>query len=125
MLRIFVANPPSDDAAVEWARYASDGRVVSRGREVPRRLPADATTEVVLAASYARLVTLELPPMPLARLRQAVRYALEDQMATSADEAAIAFTDVDRRVLVAITSKAMVDAILERISRVSRGVARF
>ena len=123
MLRIFVANPPSDDAAVEWARYASDGRVVSRGREVPRRLPADAAIEVVLAASYVRLVTLDLPPMPRARLRQAVRYALEDQMATSAEEAAIAFTDVDRRVLVAITSKALVDAIVERIPRVSRIVA--
>ena len=120
MLRVFLAAPPSADRAEQWVRYGSDGRAVARGRDVPARWPSDASVEVVVAAAMARVVALVLPPMPRNRLPAAVRYALEDQMATSADDAAIAVTPTSSGVIAAIASRQSIDAIRASVARVAR-----
>jgi type II secretory pathway component PulL len=120
MLRVFLAAPPSADRAEPWVRYGSDGRAVTRGRDVPARWPSDASVEVVVAAAMARAVALALPPMPRNRLPAAVRYALEDQMATSADDAAIAVTPAENGVIAAIATRQSIDAIRASVAHVTR-----
>ena len=120
MLRVFLAAPPSADRAEPWVRYGSDGRAVARGRDVPARWPSDASVEVVVAAAMTRVVALALPPMPRNRLPAAVRYALEDQMATSADDAAIAVTAAENGVIAAIAMRQSIDAIRASVARVTR-----
>ena len=112
MLRVLLADPPRADRADPWVRFAADGRPVAHGQDIPARWPDDAVTEVVLSADQVRLVALALPPLPRNRVRSAVRYALEDQLATTADEAAIAVAD--RRngpVLAAVASQALLRSI--------------
>jgi type II secretory pathway component PulL len=120
MLRVFLAAPASADRAEPWVRYGSDGRAVARGRDVPARWPSDASVEVVVAAAMTRVVALALPPMPRNRLPAAVRYALEDQMATSADDAAIAVMPVENGVIAAIARRQAIDAIRASVARVAR-----
>jgi hypothetical protein len=119
MLRILVADSLHDDTAVEWVRYGRDGRTIGRGRDVRSRWPSDGEIEIVLAAASTRLVALSLPPMPRARVTQAVRYAVEDQMASTMEESALAIHDAGGRILVAIASKALIDALAPRGVRVS------
>ena len=123
MLRIFLDAPPSADRAEPWVRYGNDGRAAARGRDVPARWPSDASVEVVVAAAMTRVVALALPPMPRNRLPAAVRYALEDQMATSADEAAIAFAPAENGVIAAIATRQSIDAIRASVARVARIVS--
>src|SRR6476661_3042251 len=99
MLRVLLAAPPVADRPNAWVRYAGDGRAVAHGRDVPARWPSDAVLEIVLSAAHARLAALQLPPMPQNRLRDAARFALEDQMAASVDEAAIAIATAGRPVV--------------------------
>ena len=111
MLRVFLAAAPDRDRANPWVRYGADGRVASAGRDVPGRWPADAALEVVLAAAPVRLAVVDLPPMPRNRLRQAARFALEDQMAAGAEEAAIAVAPSGRPTIAAIASRALIDSV--------------
>jgi hypothetical protein len=120
MLRVFLAGPPRADHAEPWVRYGSDGRPVARGRDVQARWPSDASVEVVVAAAIVRVVALALPSMPRNRLRAAVRYALEDQMATSADDAAIAVTPAENGVIAAIATRESIEAIRTSVARVAR-----
>jgi type II secretory pathway component PulL len=120
MLRLFLTAPPEVDRADAWVRYSRDGRPVARGRDVPGRWPADSSLEVVLAAQRVRLATLTLPPMPRNRVRQAVRYALEDQMATAAEECAVAVAQSGRDVVAAIASEALIRGIAAQGRPISR-----
>src|SRR5689334_6755242 len=121
MLRVFVDGAPSADRADPWVRYAADGHPIARGRDVPALRPADARVEVVLAADHARLTTLALPAMPRNRLHSAARYAVEDQLATSADESAIAVAAPrNGAVVAAIAAQTLIRAIAadDRITRI-------
>jgi type II secretion system protein L len=121
MLRVFLSEAADVGRTVPWVRYAPDGRVLTEGRDVPAHWPADAQTEIVLAAARARLVTLTLPPMPRERLHAAARFALEDQIATSVEEAALALGESRNGALaVAVASQALVDALaqLPRVTRI-------
>jgi general secretion pathway protein L len=121
MLRVFLAEPPTGDRADKWVRYAAGGHPIARGQDVAARWPADAHTEFVLAAAQVRLIALALPPMSHDRLRTAARFALEDQLATAADESAIAIADArDADVLAAVTSNALVRAIARHDVRPAR-----
>jgi len=102
MLRVFLAAAPDRDRTNPWVRYGADGRVTSSGNDAPGQWPADAALEVVLAAAPVRLAVVDLPPMPPDRLRQAARFALEDQMAAGAEEAAIAVAPSGRPTIAAI-----------------------
>lgn len=118
MLRILVADSLDDDIAVDWVRYRSDGRAVAWGRDVRSRWPVDSEIDIVLAAASTRLVALSLPPMPRARVTQAVRYAVEDQMASPLEESALAIHDGGGPILVAIAAKASIEALAPRGLRV-------
>src|SRR4051812_17213345 len=120
MLRVLLAAAPVADRSDAWVRYAPDGRAIARGRDVPARWPADAPLEIVLAAAHVRLAGLSLPPMPQNRIRDAVRFALEDQMAASADDAAVAIATSGRPVVAAIATRALVDAIARELPRAVR-----
>ena len=122
MLRVFVAAPLAPDRANPWVRHAADGGVVARGSDVPERWPADAELEVVLAANLVRLAALDLPAMPRNRLRQAARFALEDQMATPADEAAIAVARPDplQPAVAAIASAALIRSLASHRRPIAR-----
>lgn len=93
MLRVFLPASPRAGRADRWIRVNADGRMVDRGEDVPSRWPADTVIEGVLAAGHVRVIALALPPMPRERLRGAVRYALEDRIATPLDESAIAIAE--------------------------------
>ena len=113
MLRVFLVDPPATDRADAWVRYGGDGRVVANGRDVPSRWPADAQTEIVLAARHVRLVALDLPPMPRNRLPQAARYALEDQLASAPDDSSVAVQRTNGTVLAAIASRTLIHDVVE------------
>ena len=63
---------------------------------MPARWPSDANVEIVLAAAHARLAALQLPPMPHNRLRDAARFALEDQI----DQLRAKVQDADKKIAV-------------------------
>ena len=120
MLRVFLSDAADADRAVPWVRYAPDGRILAQGSDAPARWPADPRIDVVLAAERARLIALTLPPMPGERLLAAVRFALEDQIATSVEEAALALGEAaNGRRVVAVAAQPLVDA-LARLPRVAR-----
>lgn len=121
MLRVFLSEAADAGRAAPWVRYAPDGRVLAEGRDAPAHWPADAQMEIVLAAARVRLIALSLPPMPRERLHGAARFALEDQIATSAEEAAVALGESRNGALVAaVASQALVDALapLPRVTRI-------
>jgi hypothetical protein len=118
MLRIYLRDEPVRDRPDPWARCAPGGRVEARGDDVPERWPADAQIEIVLAARHARMAALDLPPMPADRLLPAARYALDDQMATTPDDVAIAVNSSTRPVLAAIASAPLVRAIAMQSKRI-------
>jgi hypothetical protein len=121
MLRVFLAGPPGADRANPWVRYAADGRPIAHGSDASTRWPADADVEVVLAADQVRLIALTLPPMSSDRAASAARYALEDQLATSADESSIALAHGrNGTALAAVTSAALLRAIATHTRRVAR-----
>ncbi|MGE5737669.1 MAG: hypothetical protein ACM34F_02175, partial [Betaproteobacteria bacterium] len=113
MLRVFLVGPPASDRADPWVRFGGDGRVVARGRDSASRWPADAQTEIVLAARHVRLVALDLPPMPRNRLPQAARFAVETQLASAPDESSVAVQRANGTVLAAIASRALIDAVVD------------
>lgn len=121
MLRVFLADPPHAGRADAWVRYAADGRPIARGRDVPARRPADAAVEVVLAAHQTRLIALALPPMSRDRLQAAVGFALEDRLATTPGESAIAIAAAgDNSVRVAVAANSLVRAIASLEPRARR-----
>ena len=122
ILRVFLEGPPGHDLPATWVRVDDGGRVLERGRSTPAHWPATPQVEVVLAAEAVRLVALRLPPMPPARLRAAAAYAIEDQIATPIDEAAVATGPQrdDGSVLAAVASGATVAAIAAAVPRIAR-----
>ena len=121
MLRVFLPAAPRTDRADRWIRVGTEGRAIDRGQDVPSRWPADAAIDAVLAADQVRLIALTLPPMPPERLRGAVRYALEDQVATPLDESAIAVAAPrDGTCLVAVASAALIRAAAAHERRFAR-----
>jgi type II secretion system protein L len=121
MLRVFLPAPPRADRADRWVRYDAEGRAIAHGQDLPSQWPADPAIEAVLAADQVRLIALALPPMPRERLRGAVRYALEDQLATALDESSIAIAEPRHGTCaVAVASKALVHAIATDGRRIVR-----
>jgi len=121
MLRVFLSAPPRADRAEHWIRCDAEGRAIARGHSAAAQWPAEATIEGVLAADQVRLVALALPPMPRERLRGAVRYALEDQIATALDDASIAIAEPRHGAcIVAVASEALIRAIAALDRRVTR-----
>jgi len=89
-LRILVDAPPEPARESEWALFDASDRVVRAGRSARTDWPAADDVEAVIGAARGRLVTISLPPVPTQRVAAAARYALEDQLASAADESHIA-----------------------------------
>ena len=113
-LRVLLRDAPRADRAEAWALVDDAGAVVREGVDPPPSWPAAPVREAVVAVERARLVVLALPPLPPARLPQAVAYALEDQLAGGDDPPRVARgpQHADGRVLAAVASRTLIDALL-------------
>ena len=89
-LRVYLDAPPDASRDTDWALFDAGDHVVRSGRGPRADWPAAEALEAVVAASQGRLVTLTLPPLPAARARSAVAFALEDQLAGTPEESHIA-----------------------------------
>src|SRR5438046_1827814 len=85
-LRVYLDAPPDTSRDADWALFDAGDNAVRSGRGPRADWPAADALEAVVAASQGRLVTLTLPPLPAARARSAVAFALEDQLAGTPDE---------------------------------------
>jgi type II secretory pathway component PulL len=111
---VYVTGTPHPDRADPWVRVDARGTIVERGEAVGAKWPAGDVV-VVLAAAQARLVALDMPPMSRDRLERAVRLALDDTLASDADDTAIAIGEPARgKVLVAVAEKAIVENLARR-----------
>ena len=112
-LRVLLREPPRPDRADPWALLDEAGALVREGCDPPASWPAASLREAVVAAERARLVILTLPPLPPARLPQAVAYALEDQLASGDDPPRVARgpQHADGRVVAAVASRALIDGL--------------
>ena len=91
-LRILIDAVPDPGRDAEWALFDANDRVIRTGRNSKANWPAADALEAVIAAGHGRLATLELPPLPTARVAAAARYALEDQLAGATEDIHIATT---------------------------------
>jgi hypothetical protein len=120
MLLVFLAAAPRADRADPWVRTNARGEVLARG-ETPFARLGEEDVVVVLAAAHVRLVALDMPPMSRERLERAVRLALDDAVASDADDTAIASIEQGAgKVVAAIASRALVDAIAHDTRRAVR-----
>jgi type II secretion system protein L len=111
-LRVYLDALPSAARSFDWVRVDATGRIVESGRGPPSSWPASDAIDGVLDAALGRIVALPLPPLPPARVSAAARFALEDQLAGSASEHALAVGSrrPDGRTRVAIVSQAWLTA---------------
>jgi type II secretion system protein L len=119
-LRVYLDAPPDASRDVDWALFDAADRVVRSGRGHRADWPAAEALEAVVAASQGRLVTLTLPPLPAARARSAVGFALEDQLAGVPEDSHIALgvQGVDGTLRVAIVAEAWMRAFASASARV-------
>ena len=89
-LRILVDGAPDLAREAEWALFDVGGRVLRTGRGLRANWPEADKLEAVIGAAKGRVATLSLPPVPVARVVAAARYAVEDQLAGSADDSHVA-----------------------------------
>jgi type II secretion system protein L len=113
-LRVLIDEPPDAVRAASWALCDAMGHVVQTGRGTPDDWPAADRREAVISATHGRIATLQLPPLPPGRAEAAARYALEDQLAESADDSHIALAPqrADGGLRVAVVAAAWMDAFV-------------
>jgi hypothetical protein len=114
-LRVLLAAAPSQSRPASWALFDDAGRCVQRGTESDA-WPRSDRREAVLAADLVRIVALKLPSMPPTRLAGAVAFALEDQLATTAEAPRIAVSaqQSDGSVLACIAAREAISAAVAR-----------
>lgn len=124
-LRVLLPAPPSADRADAWVLVDERGTVLRRGRDVPSKWPAAQRREAVLAANAVRLLALELPPLPAARVEQAVTYALEERLATPLDTAVVVAgpQGADGRIVALVVARTLARAIATHLPPFDRVVA--
>jgi type II secretion system protein L len=124
-LRVLLPGPPAFDRADPWALYDAAERCERRGRDVPAAWPQAERREAVLAADLVRVIALALPPMAAPRVAAAAAFALEDQLATTGEAAAIAVgaQDAHGGVLATVATRAMVASVAAPQWKFARAVA--
>jgi type II secretion system protein L len=131
VLRVLVDAMPGTGRAFDYA-VTGDAAAGNAGRIVTRRGRGDASqwphTDQVVAIVAAPLLfvgTLKLPPIVASRLPDAVRYALDDQLAAPPDSMHIAHgvQQRDGRVSAFAMSRELMRAIVNELPRLSRIVA--
>jgi general secretion pathway protein L len=112
ILRVHLDTVPSAAHSFDWVRVDAAGHVLESGRGPPASWPVADALDGVLDAALGRIVALTLPPLPPARMSAAARFALEDQLAGSASEHALAVgsRNADGRVRVVIVSQSWLTA---------------
>jgi type II secretion system protein L len=119
-LRVYFDALPDASRAADWALFDAAGHVVRSGRGHRADWPAAEAQEAVIAAAQGRLVTLTLPPLPAARARSAVGFALEDQLAGVPEDSHIALgtQGADGTLRVAIVADAWMRAFAAASARI-------
>jgi type II secretion system protein L len=125
VLRILLSALPAPGRAEAWALYDAAGHCVRRGRDASTAWPPADRREAVLAADLVRIVALALPPMAPSRLASAATYALEDQLATTAEAPVIAVTPqrADGTTLATVAARATIASIADHRPRFERAIA--
>ncbi len=102
-----------------WALVPPRGGEVRTGTGTPEAWPRASRVEGLLAPDLVRIQTLALPPVPPQRLRDAARFALEDQTLEGPDRIEIAVTgqQSDGSVRVAIASSEVLAQVRDRARR--------
>lgn len=90
VLRVRIDAPWSPSRSYAWALRGQGERAIQEGVTPAAQWPAHDALECVIAASQVRVVRLQLPPLPAARVDAAARFALEDQIAAAESAAHVA-----------------------------------
>lgn len=125
-LRVRIDAMPGARAAFDYAvTDDATARVLRHGRAEAAQWPRTDHVVAIVAAPLLFAGTLRLPPIAAARLPDAVRYALDDQLAASTDSMHIAHgaQQKDGRVRAFALSRDLMRAIVDSVPRVSRIVA--
>ena len=125
-LRVLVDAAPSADHAFDYALTDDVTQRVARpGRGMIAQWPRSDHVVAIVAAPLLYVGTLALPPIAASRLGDAVRYALDDQLAASTDSMHIANASQqkDGRVRAFALSRDLMRAIVDQFPRLSRIVA--
>lgn len=88
-LRVLVSRSPAADRPAPWALVDEHGALLAQGDDPPARWPAAERREAILAATAARVLALDLPPLPPARVAAAAAFALEERLATPMEAALV------------------------------------
>jgi hypothetical protein len=89
-LRVLVDDVPVPGRAFDYALVDAAGRVAARGRGEPSQWPRADARVAIVDAPLVHVAALKLPPIQPARLADAVRFALDDQLAAATDSMHIA-----------------------------------
>ncbi len=124
-LRVLLGAAPDSARADAWALFDTAGRRLARGRDVPDAWPAADRIEAVIGARAVRIIALELPRLPPARVATAAEYALEDRLAAPAGELhiAVAPQGADGRVLATVVGRELMRALAAPTPKFERIVA--
>jgi hypothetical protein len=126
VLRIFVTSPISPNEPVRWSLHDASGVCMSEGEATPDEWPAADRIEAVVAASQVRLTSVELPPLPPARIPSAAGFALEDRLASTGEAPMLAVSaqKSDGRVIVAIVSRTLLASLQSRAAGRARRIVK-
>jgi Type II secretion system (T2SS), protein L len=124
-LRVLVDAVPAPGRAFGYALVDAAGRVAARGRGEPSQWPRADTRVAIVDAPLVHVAALKLPPIQPARLADAVRFALDDQLAAATDSMHIAHgaQAKDGRVQAIALARDLMRAIDERMPGFARIVA--
>jgi hypothetical protein len=124
-LRVLVDAVPTSRNAFDYALVDASGRVAARGRGAAAQWPRADVRVAIVDAPLVHVAALKLPPIQPARLADAVRFALDDQLAAATDSMHIAHgaQAKDGRVQAIALARDLMQAIDERMPEFARIVA--
>jgi type II secretion system protein L len=120
LLRVLIDRAATDgDLASPWALIEAGSGRPRTGTGPPDTWPRADRVEALLVPDLVRVATLRLPPVPPGRLREAARFALEDQLLDSPDslEFAVSAQRSDGSVRAAIADSRRLAGIREALAR--------
>lgn len=99
----------------QWAAVAANGRLESSGQEALSALAPEVARAqrvvLILAASDVSLLQVQVPPMPAAKLRQALPNLVEDQLISDPSESVLVASGSGGMRTVAVVQRAWLDLL--------------
>ncbi len=92
VLRLYIDRDWEPSRPASWVLHY-DGSVIDHGTSSDGGYPTHDALDAVLSAGQVRILVLALPRLPAARLAQAARFALEDQIAGAEADAHVAIAE--------------------------------